>query len=162
MQIERIETTRINVPFEAPILWSQGYRGSTTRTLIKVFTDEGIVGIGETRGDDGIEESIQQIAAKLKGEDPFNIENILERFHMKAYFQGYFGLAAVAGIEIALWDIIAKKADRPLCDLIGGRYRSEVPFSGYIFFRMKNEETGKGGEKTPEEIVKFCQEAVDL
>ena len=162
MQIERIETTRVNIPFEAPILWSQGYRGSTTRTLIKVYTDEGIVGIGETRGDDGIEESIQQMAAKLKGEDPFNIENILERFHMKAYFQGYFGLAAVAGIEIALWDIIAKKADRPLCDLIGGRYRDEVPFSGYIFFRLKDEVTGKGGEKTPEDIVNFCHEAVYL
>ena len=161
MQIERIETTRVNVPFEAPILWSQGSRSSTTRTLIKIYTDAGITGIGETRGDDGIEESIRQMAGKLKGEDPFNIENILERFHMKAYFQGYFGLAAVAGIEIALWDIIAKKADRPLCDMIGGRYRSEVPFSGYIFFRLRNEETGKGGEKSPEEIVAFCQEAVD-
>jgi len=161
MRIESIKTIRVNVPFEAPIIWSQGYRGSTTRTLIQVHTDEGITGIGETRGDDGIEENIQQMAAKLKGEDPFNIENILERFHMKSYFQGYFGLAAVAGIEIALWDIIAKKADRPLCDMIGGRYRTEVPFSGYIFFRMKNEETGKGGEKTPEEIVAFCQEAVD-
>ena len=161
MRIESIKTIRVNVPFEALIIWSQGYRGSTTRTLIQVHTDEGITGIGETRGDDGIEENIQQMAAKLKGEDPFNIENILERFHMKSYFQGYFGLAAVAGIEIALWDIIAKKADRPLCDMIGGRYRTEVPFSGYIFFRMKNEETGKGGEKTPEEIVAFCQEAVD-
>ena len=161
MRIEKIETVRVNIPFEAPILWSQGYRSSTTRTRIKVFTDEGITGIGETRGDDGIEESIQQMAAKLKGEDPFNIENILERFHMKAYFNGYFGLAAVAGIEIALWDIIAKKAERPLYDMIGGRYRDEVPFSGYIFFRTKDPVTGKGGEKTPEEIVRFCQEAVD-
>lgn len=160
MRIERIETIRVNVPFEAPILWSQGYRSSTTRTLVRVYTDAGIVGIGETRGDDGIEESIREMAKKLEGEDPFNIENILERFHMKAYFQGYFGLAAVAGIEIALWDIIAKKADRPLCDMLGGRYRDEVPFSGYIFFRYKNEETGVGGEKTPQEIVRFCEEAV--
>ena len=48
MQIERIETTRVNVPFEAPILWSQGSRSSTTRTLIKIHTDAGITGIGET------------------------------------------------------------------------------------------------------------------
>jgi L-alanine-DL-glutamate epimerase-like enolase superfamily enzyme len=59
---------------------------------------------------------------------------------MKAYFHGYFGLSAIAGIEIALWDIIAKKANRPLCDMIGGMYRKEVPFSGYIFFRLKDEE----------------------
>lgn len=160
MQIERVETIRVNVPFEAPILWSQGYRSSTTRTLIKVHTDEGITGIGETKGDNGIEEMIKEMGAKLKGEDPFNIENILEKFHMKAYFNGYFGLSAVAGIEIALWDIIAKKADKPLCQMIGGMYRKEVPFSGYVFFRMKSEETGKGGEKTAEEIIRFCDQAV--
>ena len=79
---------------------------------------------------------------------------------MKAYFHGYFGLSAIAGIEIALWDIIAKKADKPLCEMIGGMYRKEVPFSGYVFFRLKDEETGAGGEKTPEEIIKFCEKAV--
>lgn len=160
LQIDRIETTRVNVPFEAPIVWSQGFRASTTRTLIRVYTNRDIVGIGETRGDDGIEEAICEMAKKLRGEDPFNIETILERFHMKAYFQGYFGLCAVAGIEIALWDIIAKCAGRPLCDVIGGRYRNEVPFSGYVFFRYKDEKTGAGGEKTPEEIVRFCEKAV--
>lgn len=160
MRIEKIETFRVNIPFEAPILWSQGYRNSTTRTLVKVYTDEGITGIGETRGDNGIEEMIKEMAKKLIGEDPFNIETILEKFHMKAYFHGYFGLSAVAGIEIALWDIIAKKADRPLCEMIGGMYRKEVPFSGYIFFRLKDEETGAGGEKTPEEIISFCEKAV--
>lgn len=160
MRIEKIETIRVNVPFEAPILWSQGYRNSTTRTLVKVYTDAGITGIGETRGDNGIEEIIREMGSKLIGEDPFNIENILERFHMKSYFYGYFGLSAIAGIEIALWDIIAKKADRPLCELIGGMYRKEVPFSGYIFFRLKDENTGAGGEKTPEEIIQFCEKAV--
>lgn len=145
------------MPFEAPILWSQGYRSSTSRTLIKIHTDAGITGIGETRGDDGIEELIGQMAKQLKGEDPFNTENILEKFHMKAYFQGYFGLAAVAGIEIALWEIIAKKADRPLCDMIGGRYRNGVLFSGDVFFRLPSEDGKKGGEKPPEQIVKFCE-----
>jgi L-alanine-DL-glutamate epimerase-like enolase superfamily enzyme len=86
------------------------------------------------------------MSKKLIGEDPFNIEAIVEKFHMKSYFHGYFGLSAIAGIEIALWDIIAKKADRPLCDMIGGMYRKEVPFSGYIFFRLKDENTGAGGE----------------
>ena len=161
MQIERIETIRVNVPFEAPIVWSQGYRASTTRTIVKIYTTEGIMGIGETRGDDGIEEMIMEMGNKLKGESPFNIETILVKFHMKGYFHGYFGLCAIAGIEIALWDIIAKKADRPLCDLIGGRYRDKVPFSGYVFFRYKNQETGAGGEKSPEEIVEFCEKAIE-
>ncbi len=160
MQIERVETIRVNVPFEAPILWSQGYRNSTTRTIVRIYTDGGITGIGETRGDNGIEELIREMGGKLKGENPFNIETILEKFHMKSYFNGYFGLSAVAGIEIALWDIIAKKADRPLCEMIGGMYRKEVPFSGYVFFRMKDEKTGKGGEKTAEEIIGFCEQAI--
>ena len=159
MRIERIETKRVTIPLEAPIRWSQGYRSATTRTLVWIYTDEGITGIGETRGDDGIEEMIQTIARKLKGEDPFQLENILEKFHMFSYFQGYFGLSAIAGVEIALWDIIGKKCDRPLCDLIGGRYRDPIPFSGYIFYRYKTAD-GKGGEETPEQIVRFCERVV--
>ena len=65
MRIEKIETIRVNIPFEAPILWSQGYRNSTTRTLVKVYTDAGITGIGETRGDNGIEEMIKEMAKNL-------------------------------------------------------------------------------------------------
>ena len=160
MKISKIETLRVTIPLEAPILWSQGWRSATTRTLVKVYTDEGIVGIGETRGDDGIEEMIKgKMAPKLIGADPFQIELILEKFHMLSYFQGYFGLSAVAGVEIALWDIIGKASGRPLCDLLGGRYRDPISFSGYIFYRAEN--NGVGGEKTPEEIVRFCERVVE-
>ena len=155
MKITSIETIRVTIPLEAPILWSQGYRSATTRTLVKIHTDEGITGIGETRGDDGIEEMIQSIAAKLKGEDPFQIELVLEKFHMLGYFHGYFGLSAIAGVEIALWDIVGKATKQPLFNLLGGRYRDPVPFSGYIFYRSRTED-GKGGEQSPEEIVAFC------
>lgn len=160
MRIERIESIKVTIPLEAPIRWSQGYRNSTTRNIIKVFTDEGITGIGETRGDDGIEIMIEKISKRMIGEDPFNVENMLEKFHMFSYFQGYFGLSAIAGVEMALWDIIAKKADRPLCDLIGGRYRNPVQFAGYLFYRYKTED-GKGGEETPEEIVNFSEKIVN-
>jgi glucarate dehydratase len=160
LRIENIEHFKVTIPLEAPILWSQGYRTATTRTIIKVKTDKGITGIGETRGDEGIDLLVDEIARRLKGENPYQLESISEKFHMMSYFQGYFGLAAIAGVEIALWDIIAKKADRPLCDLIGGRYRDPIPFSGYIFYRAKSSD-GKGGEATPEQIVKFCEKAVD-
>lgn len=160
MRIKRIETKRVTVPFEAPIIWSQGYRDATTRTLVWIHTDEGITGIGETRGDNGIEEMIRSMSKKLIGEDPYQIELILEKFHMMAYFQGYYGLSAVAGIEMALWDIMGKAADRQLCDLIGGKYRDKVSFSGYVFFRYKSED-GKGGEQSAEEIIKFCEEIVE-
>ncbi len=159
MRIDSINHYKVTIPLEAPILWSQGYRSATTRTIIEIKTDEDITGIGETRGDSGINSMLDQIASKLKGEDPYQLENILEKFHMLSYFHGYFGLSAIAGIEIALWDIMGKKADRPLCDLIGGRYRDPVPFSGYIFYRSKSAD-GKGGEETPEQVVKFCEEAV--
>jgi glucarate dehydratase len=160
MRIEKIESTKVTIPLEAPIRWSQGYRSSTTRNIVKVYTDAGITGIGETRGDDGIEMMIGKIAKRMVGEDPFNIELMLEKFHMFSYFQGYFGLSAIAGVEMALWDIIAKKADRPLCDLIGGRYRDPVPFAGYLFYRYRTED-GKGGEETPEDIVKFSERIIN-
>ena len=72
MRIEKIDHIQITIPLEAPIRWSQGWRSGTTRTLVRVTTDDGIVGLGETRGDDGIAPMIDTMAKKLIGEDPFN------------------------------------------------------------------------------------------
>ena len=50
MKIVDIKTTAVTVPMEAPLRWSLGIETGTTRTILEIITDEGIVGLGETYG----------------------------------------------------------------------------------------------------------------
>ena len=50
MKISRIETTLINVPFVAPIRWSGGANEDWTRIIVRMWTDDGLMGLGETLG----------------------------------------------------------------------------------------------------------------
>ena len=50
MKITGMKLTTVTVPMEAPLRWSLGVETGTTRTIVEVFTDEGITGVGETYG----------------------------------------------------------------------------------------------------------------
>lgn len=83
--------------------------------LVKVFTDEGIIGLGE--GAAGL--SADSLRSMLVGRDPLNI-NALHHDHLWA--MGGRG----AGIEIALWDIKGKQLGVPLHELLGGKLRDRI------------------------------------
>lgn len=159
MKITQVKATAVNVPLAAPIRWSWGIRRETTRLIIQIETDEGITGIGETMGRVGVE-NVRYEAQKLIGQDPFNIERILAFLRPRPYFFGYAGHGLIAGIEMACWDIIGKATGKPVWALLGGRFRSEINFSGYVFTRARNRETGEGGETTPEELLEFSKNLV--
>ena len=159
MKITRVQATAVNVPLRAPIRWSWGLRRSTTRIIVQIETDEGITGIGETMGRVGTD-AIHYESQKIIGENPFNLERILAFFRPRPYFFGYAGHGLIAGIEMACWDIMGKAVNRPVYELLGGLFRREINISGYVFTRARNEATGEGGEKTPEELLAFSQELV--
>ena len=50
MRISRIEVLVVNVPFVAPIRWSGGANADWTRLVIRMHSDDGLVGLGETLG----------------------------------------------------------------------------------------------------------------
>jgi galactonate dehydratase len=115
MKITAIETIRIE---EFPnLLW------------VQVQTDEGLVGLGETfYGPAAAETHIHQlIAPRLIGKDPRNVE--AHQANLIGYI-GFVGASAEmrgrAAIDIALWDILGKAANLPLCDLLGGRVREKI------------------------------------
>ena len=54
MKIIDLEVIPVTVPMEAPLRWSMGIETSTTRGIIKVTTDDGVVGIGETYGGNAV------------------------------------------------------------------------------------------------------------
>ncbi len=67
------------------------------------------------------------IAPLLIGRDPSRIEDIWQYFYKGAYWRrGPVTMAAIAGIDTALWDIKAKAANMPLYQLLGGASREKV------------------------------------
>jgi len=166
MKITDVEPIVVTVPFEAPIRWAFGVRTGTTRTIVKVSTDEGIVGLGETYGGRVTALVIENLKPLVIGEDPFKIERIVSKFvgftggHRSGGNLPLGEFIHFAGIEIACWDIMGKALNTPVCNLIGGRGRKKIPFSAFVFYRYKSEE-GVGGESTPRDIVRYCSDLID-
>ncbi len=98
--------------------------------LVKVYTDEGIVGVGECSpffppvicG-----HIAHTLAPQVVGMDPFDVEAIVARMMIKNYkIAGQTQAMAGAGIEIACWDIMGKALNQPIYRLLGGAFRSRV------------------------------------
>jgi galactonate dehydratase len=104
--------------------------GSRPRALIKVETDEGIHGWGEAycHGPElAMEPLVDYIFEMIKGEDPRRIEFImLKLFQQFRFPPGALGLAAMSGVDHALWDISGKVANLPVYMLLGGKARDRV------------------------------------
>ena len=104
--------------------------GNRPRGLIKVETDEGIYGWGEAYSvgpDLSVKPIVDYIATWFKGEDPRRIEYLMMKTHQQFRFPpGGAGLAAVSGIEHALWDISGKAAGLPVYMLLGGNVRDRI------------------------------------
>jgi galactonate dehydratase len=104
--------------------------GRRCRGIIKVETDEGIYGWGEAYSvgpDLSVKPIVDYITTWFIGEDPRRIEYLM----MKTFQQfrlppGGAGLAAISGIEHALWDISGKAAGLPVYMLLGGNVRDKV------------------------------------
>jgi len=125
------------------------------RTILELQSEDGVVGISETHGGDAIAQGFQQLRERVVGEDAYRIAGKLLRMidasapgdrSQTYHVPGENPLDAAArlysAIEIACLDLIGKSIGKPVCDLLGGRSRSEVPFSAYPFYKH----AGGGGE----------------
>jgi D-galactarolactone cycloisomerase len=101
--------------------------------LVKVETDAGITGWGEAFSNAGWQSTMtaiaQTIAPRVLGKDPTHIAQIQADLHRGLYNTGRSGptVYAISGLDIALWDIAAKRADMPLYQLLGGSARAALP-----------------------------------
>jgi glucarate dehydratase len=161
MKIVDFKTTVVTVPMEAPLRWSLGVETGTTRTVVEVITDEGIVGLGETYGGNATVRSLEFLRPMLKDTDPFEIEKILKKLQVFCIsYETFVPAHAVAAVEMACWDIMGKALNRPVCSLLGGKFRDEVQFAGYVFFRYPSPD-GKCGEDTPEKLLVYTEALVE-
>jgi glucarate dehydratase len=126
------------------------------RTIIELESDDGIVGISETYGGDAQINQLEALRSQIIGADPYRLTGFLSPMvegqgkgdaRSQTYLvPGENPLDATtrtyAAIEVAGLDLIGKTGGQPVCDLIGGRVRDEVPFSAYPFYKH----AGGGGE----------------
>ena len=99
--------------------------------IVRIETDGGLVGYGEASpmGAPVVANAVRHLGSQIVGEDPANIEALWMRMFTQGYKLGPMGaqLEAMAGIDIALYDIKGKALGTPIYNLLGGAYRLRVP-----------------------------------
>jgi glucarate dehydratase len=155
MKITDIRPTTVTVPLEAPLRHAAGaHWGRFVRTIIEVDTDEGITGLGEMGGGgESAEAAFRAMRSYLVGHDPINLEEM--RFKIANPTASLYNnrTQILAALEFACLDIIGKKWNVPVYDILGGKLQSEVPFASYLFFRYPNSKTGEGEVRTPDQLI---------
>ena len=103
--------------------------------FVKVYTDEGVVGIGEGSGwPRVVQTAIEDLRSIVVGEDPTNIERIWQKMlvsTMGAGMTGTPGSGAINAIDMALWDIKGKVLNTPVWNLLGGKMRDRIRAYGH-------------------------------
>ncbi len=120
MKITDVVAQNLTIPYPGPVrpAWQPGLVATSHNfTLVRILTDQGLVGVGGTSGH--LAGTISaQVKPYLVGEDPFATER-LARIYRSAG-------SGIWCIDMALWDLIGKAADLPLYRL-WGHYRERVP-----------------------------------
>jgi L-alanine-DL-glutamate epimerase-like enolase superfamily enzyme len=138
MKITEIEPIPLRLPFAQPFKISQGARETLETLIVRVHTDEGIVGIGETQAwrRQGSAELLWSLVRTIKdhfepliaGRSPFDIGGILKTLN-EALYNTLYAQAAVAD---ALYDIAGKAVGLPVHKLLAGECRDRVRIGGLL------------------------------
>ena len=131
------------------------YRGGRKWLFLRLFTDEGIVGLGE-RPTGHLTNLKSQIALLhdlcerfVVGQSPFDIENLWQRMYASNHDYRHPGLdstPAISAIEMACWDIVGKAVNQPIYNLLGGKCHERLRAYAYMPAEGIWENPEKAGE----------------
>jgi len=125
-------------------------------TFVKVETDEGLVGVADSRVINRTEAVIgylkESVPRYVLGSDPFYIEQIVHRMYIEDYGRaGALVMTGIALIEIACWDIVGQALGQPVYRLLGGAVRDKIKAYANGWYTV---------ERTPEEFHAAAQRVV--
>ena len=128
--ITEVEIIKLNLPYKEPFVISLGVIESATNVVVKVHTNSELTGIGECapfvtivgETQETVFELSKSVARLLKGKDPFAIADRLAEID-RAIAGNYTMKSA---FDMALYDLLAKKAQMPLYKLLGGSNTREI------------------------------------
>ena len=155
MKVVSLETYLVNIPYKRTEISSIVTRSGVTSVVIKLTTDDGLVGWGEAcSGADvySIEAAIKAMFPFVKDRSPWESAELRE----DAFLRGLWAMRvstgnfAWAAIDMALWDLCGKSAGLPVYKLLGGAIRSDVDYFFYL------------GHGTVADIAEQCAEGMAL
>lgn len=97
--------------------------------LVRIETDAGVFGIGESYNRDGILSHVRSFEDILRGEDPLQVDYLATKMAEAQLGHGSWTgslPSAISGLETALWDLAGKILGVPVYVLLGGRFRDKV------------------------------------
>jgi L-alanine-DL-glutamate epimerase-like enolase superfamily enzyme len=138
MKITKLNAQRVRIPQKPPIApYQNRYTAGTYKEalIIRLETDKGIVGWGETP-DDWINKSYEgtpedKLRKQSLGRDPFDIEAWCRESTLGSYL--------TSGVEMAMWDLVGKATGQPLYNLLGGAIRKEIELAACMGIRPYDE-----------------------
>ena len=146
MKITDVSAMILRYEYDEAIADAQNYFSARNAVIVKVKTDEGIEGIGEAASFGGPPESTKfivenELAPIVIGEDPSNIERVWKKMFDRTRQHGRGGIiiSAMSGIDVALWDILGKKAGLPVYKLLGGYTDKLLPYASSGFFSQSKD-----------------------
>jgi glucarate dehydratase len=157
-RIARIEAWPANAPLEATYLMATGAVPGISRTIVRVTTEDGVVGLGESASPGDAEVLRGELGDRFVGRDTDVVRTELAEVPLVAPRHRRDGQVVIerpeTAVEIALWDIAAREADVPLHALFGDTCRTSVAFSEYFAYRI-------GREQTPADIASYCARMIE-
>jgi glucarate dehydratase len=129
MKIVSAELVKIRMPLVVPYVGAGGSRSSIDRTLVRLRTADGLEGLGETVGSASTFGFLTSICEAILGENGLDRTSLRTHIAPPAFrdSEGRDGWMAVAGVEMALWDLAGKRYSAPVWELFGGAVRRRIP-----------------------------------
>jgi glucarate dehydratase len=183
MRIVKMQVHSIAIA-DPPLRSSYGLHAPyALRNILELTSDDGIAGIAETYGGEAPAQALKALEPQVIGADPYRLTGTLSSLtegHAEGFARSQTYLVpgenpldsatrTYAALEVGCLDLIGKSINKPVCDLIGGRVRNEVPFSAYAFYKHG----GGGGEgadarddkygevMTPTALVREVKQMID-
>lgn len=162
-RIAGIEAWPVNVPLDAPYLFAPGTYWGMSRTVLRVTTEDGVCGLGETPSPHDAAALAGSLGETVVGRPVAELGDELGRaagrMRTAQRGAGVDPARALAGVEMALWDVAARTRGVPLHDLFGGAVRESVAFTEYFAYRIPG--PSARGEATPVEVAGYCAAMVE-
>lgn len=130
-------------------------QGNFEWILVRVYTDDGLVGLGECYWGAGVAMVVHRLKQYLLGEDPHSVDWLYQKMVRRMSGAGSTAgtiVAAISGVELALWDLKGQALNTPIYNLLGGRYRKRI---------RTYADSGHGLKPTPESWAERARQAVD-
>ncbi len=159
MKITKIEPIVVHIPMKKAVFVGKAKMKVRDHLLVKVYTDDGYIGIGTSFGYGSARVLSLIVDDLLKphllGKDPLDIENLWHEMYQRNFQVGRRGaiMRTMSAVDIALWDIKCKRANLPLGKFLG-LYKEKTPiYTSGGYYREFGE---KGLEELREEMLFYA------